>query len=300
MRWEAADFRVGLAVLGALAILLGTALWLSPTITDSTRPLYAVYDRIDGIGDHADVLLSGYRVGRVSDIDPVVRDDGSLVFRVRMQLDWTLDGGRPLPLREGTTARLVTPLAFGSSYIVLDVPPIGERLEPGATIPGTRAAAAVDQMQTMAEHLTGEVTLTLSTARDVAMDLGRTMTAARHLMDTLTQTARVMERGATAAADGLPQLIASMQKELAVADSLLQELRPIGPAARASLDSAGLLMSDSRRAVNELTRALGTNAPKVDAIIANLDTTTRLLTHFSREVSRRPLKVLTGVGEAKP
>ena len=298
MKWEAADFRVGLAVLGAIAILIGTALWLSPTITDPAQPLYTEYDRIDGIATQADVMLSGYRVGRVSDIRPVIRDDGSLAFRVRMQVNWTLDDGRPLPVREGTRARLVTPFPIGAGYIALEVPTTGERLSPGATVSGVRAGATVDQMQTMAERITGEVTQTLVTARDVARDLSKTMVTARALMDTLTSTARVVERGATVAADALPTLLAGMQRELNLADSLLQELRPLGPAARASLDSANRLMGDSRRAINELTKAMGTNGPKVEAIMANLDTTTRLLTHFSREVSRRPLKVLTGVGES--
>ena len=296
MKWEAADFRVGLVVIGAVAILLATAIWLSPTITDRSKPLYTEYDRIDGIAEQAAVMLNGYAIGRVASIEPVIRADSSLAFRVRMQVRWTLANGAPIPLREGTKARLVMPFPIGAGFINLEVPAgVGERLQPGDVVPGVRASAAVDQMQTMAEQLGGEMTTTLVTARKVADDLSRTMLSARILMDTLHRTVETVHRGAAVASAAVPDIVNGLRKELAVADSLLQALRPLAPAAQASLDSANLLMADSRRTVNEMSRALNEKMPQISSIIANLDTTTVLLTHFSRQISDRPLRVLTGV-----
>lgn len=301
MKWEAADLRVGLVVLGAVAILLATAIWLSPTITDRSKPLYTEYDRIDGIAEQASVMLNGYAIGRVADIEPVIRSDSSLAFRVRMQIRWTLSNGAAIPLRDGTKARLVTPFPIGAGYINLEAPAAGgRRLQPGAFVPGVRASAGMDQMQTMAEQLSGEMTSTMVAARKVAGELSRTMLTARTLMDTLHETVSTVHRGATTATAAVPELVAGLRRELAVADSLLQAMRPLVPAAHASIDSANLLMADSRRTVNEMSRTMNMKLPEITRIVANLDTTTALLTHFSREISRRPLKVLTGVKATPP
>lgn len=301
MKWEAADLRVGLVVIGAIAILLATAIWLSPAITDRSEPLYTEYDRIDGIAENASVMLNGYAIGRVASIEPVIRSDSALAFRVRMQLRWTLANGAPIPLREGTKAKLVMPFPIGAGFINLEVPHgTGERLQPGDVVPGIRANAAVDQMQSMAEQLGGEVTTTLVTARKVADDLSRTMLSARILMDTLHRTVETVHRGATLATAAVPEIVNGLRKELAVADSLLQSLRPLAPAAKASIDSANLLMADSRRAVNEMSKVVNDKLPQIDRIIANLDTTTILLTHLSRQISDRPLRVLTGVKAPAP
>ena len=301
MKWEAADLRVGLVALGAVAILIATAIWLSPTITDRSKPLYTEYDRIDGIAEQANVMLNGYAIGRVADIEPLIRADSSLAFRVRMQVRWTLANGAPIPLREGTKARLVTPFPIGAGFINLEAPAgNGRRLEPGSTVPGIRASAGMDQLQTMAEQLGGEMTTTMVAARKVAAELSRTMTTARTLMDTLHQTVSTVHRGATQATDAVPELIGGLRRELAMADSLLQALRPLAPAARASIDSANLLMADSRRTVNEMSRTMTTKMPEITRIVANLDTTTTLLTNFSRQISKRPLRVLTGVKETPP
>jgi ABC-type transporter Mla subunit MlaD len=296
MKWEAADLRVGAVVLSAVAILLATAIWLSPAITDRSKPLYTEYDRIDGIAENASVMLNGYAIGRVASIEPVIRADSSLAFRVRMQLRWTLANGAPIPLRDGTKAKLVLPFPIGAGFINLEVPAgRGERLQPGDVVPGIRANAAVDQMQTMAEQLGGEMTTTLITARKVADDLSRTMFSARVLMDTLHRTVETVHRGAALATAAVPDIVNGLRQELAVADSLLQSLRPLVPAAKASIDSANLLMADSRKAVNEMSQAVNSKLPEIDRIIANLDTTTVLLTHLSRQISDRPLRVLTGV-----
>ena len=301
MKWEAADLRVGLVVLGAVAILLATAIWLSPAITDRSKPLYTEYDRIDGIAENASVMLNGYAIGRVASIEPVIRSDSALAFRVRMQLRWTLANGAPIPLREGTKAKLVMPFPIGAGFINLEVPHgTGERLQPGDVVPGIRANAAVDQMQTMAEQLGGEMTTTLVTARKVADDLSRTMLSARVLMDTLHRTVETVHRGASVASAAVPDIVNGLRQELAVADSLLQSLRPLVPAAKASIDSANLLMTDSRRAVNEMSQAVNEKLPEIGRIIANLDTTTVLLTHLSRQISDRPLRVLTGVKAPPP
>ena len=63
------EFAVGLAVLAALALVIGGALWLSETDIKQKKAIYAARFRtIGGLGVGAPVTLRGVRVGRVEAI----------------------------------------------------------------------------------------------------------------------------------------------------------------------------------------------------------------------------------------
>lgn len=286
MKWESSDFTVGAVVVGAALILLAAFLWLSPAVSARTYPLYTEFDRIDGLGQQANVTLRGYTVGSVGAIEPRVASDGSLHFRVRLDIQSTLESGDSLRLPEGTSARLVPPPVIGAGFIVLD-PPLsgGAPLEPGATLPGLRATAIVEQMQGISGDVSGQVVETMVTGRE--------------LMDSVTSAVLIANRAMLQTSSAIPTLVAGLERQLAVTQQLTEELRghinTLTPATIASIDSATLLLSDSRRLVNDLQAMVGTTAPEMRDILANLDTTSVLLTHFVRQVSARPWKVMTGV-----
>ena len=297
MKWERSDFRVGAAVLAVMTLVVASVLWLSPGL-GSSGALYADFTRVDGLAVQAPVHLNGYAVGRVDRIEPRSAERGGLVFRVRMTLDWRLPSGDSLPLAVGTTARLTPPavqLGGGFSLGTIDLMPPpegGAPLRPGATIPGVRTPAMVDVWQTI--------------ATDLSADMSRTFAAIRALTDTLTLTARSVSRASdsttamTISIDramnrDVPALMASLQRDLATADTLMRELRRVSPAALAGMDSARVLLGDSRRLVADLGRILGDREPQLDRVLANLDTTSALLQHFVRQVSQKPTRVLTGV-----
>ena len=54
------------------------------------------------------------------------------------------------------------------------------------------------------------------------------------------------------------------------------------------------LLSDSRALIARLDQTIATQTPAIASILANLDTTTMLLEHVSRQVAYRPLSVLRG------
>ena len=60
------EFAVGLAVLAALALVIGGALWLSETDVNQKQQTYtARFRTVGGLGIGAPVTLRGVRVGRV-------------------------------------------------------------------------------------------------------------------------------------------------------------------------------------------------------------------------------------------
>ena len=56
-----------------------------------------------------------------------------------------------------------------------------------------------------------------------------------------------------------------------------------------------LLLGDSRIAIARATEFLDNNEPQLASTIANLDQASAVLNNLLKEVSRRPIKALTGV-----
>lgn len=293
MKWEPADLTVGAVVLGAALILAATLVWLSPAVSQRSYPIFAEFDRIDGIAERAPVYLRGYEVGRVSAITPHLDEGGELVFRVQLNVYRRLASGDSLHLPVGTRARLMPPPVIGTASIVLQ-PPLrgGAPLEPGDVIPGEREPAILDQVQTLTVELAGELT--------------DAMVSARILIDTLTRTVREANRTVSSAnravetlGDELPALLAAVHSQVDAAGLLLDELRSqtgtLLPAAGASIDSLQIVISDSRKLVADVQRLLAASEPEITTILANLDSTALLLHHFVRQISDRPWRIFTGV-----
>lgn len=296
MKWERSDLGVGLAVVGAIVVLVGTLLWLSPAVSRDTYPLETEFSQIGGIAEQAPVYLRGYEVGRVASIEPRLGDDGNLVFRLRMNIQASVGSGDSLLLPVGTIARLVPPPVIGSGFITLDLPPDGGRgdyLEPGAFIPGMRDTPVLDRVQTVSDSLTTELAVTLESARG--------------LMGTLNETAGAAGGMIAGTSREVPLLIGDLRQELALAQQLTADLRThmatLVPSTVATIDSTQRVLSDTRALIQRLDATIAGQTPAIASILANLDTTTMLLEHVSRQVAYRPLSVLRGwqppVGEMR-
>lgn len=287
MKWERADLGVGLAVVGAIVVLMATLLWLSPAVSRDTYSLETEFAQIGGIAEQNPVYLRGYAVGRVADIAPHMGQDGRLSFIVRLNIQSSLASGDSLLLPVGTIARLVPALPVGSGSIVLELPPVEQRsafLEPGARIPGIRDTPLVDRVQTITDSMTTELAYTLETARD--------------LMGTLDQTAGMASGMIASTATDVPAMLRELRQELVLAQQLTREMRDhmasLVPTAVATIDSTQALLAESRALLRRLDTTLEEQTPAITSIIANLDTTALLLEHVSRQVAYRPLSVLRG------
>lgn len=286
MKWESSDFAVGAVVVAASVILLGSFLWLSPAVAGGTYPLYTEFDRIDGVNTQSNVVLRGYTVGRVGAIEPRIEADGSLRFRVQLDIESRIASGDSLLLPQGTTARLVPPPVIGAGFILLETPQTGAPpLPPGSSLPGVRNTAIMEQVQVLTEDLSTEV---LST-----------MTVAQSLMDSVTAAVVTAKRTLNETSSAIPPLVRSLEQQLEATAELTADLQrqvnTIGPAALATIDSVSRLLSDSRMLVRDLHGTLDAASPEIRQIVSHLDTTTILLTHFVREVTKRPLRILSGV-----
>ncbi|MDD8042386.1 MAG: outer membrane lipid asymmetry maintenance protein MlaD [Verrucomicrobiota bacterium] len=105
------DFIVGLFVLAALVTIVFLSLGVGGLAYSTGTPLrlYANFDEIAGLKTRAPVVISGVKVGQVTEI--VLNDD----FRARVVID--VDGSLELPV--DTSASIITSGVLGDRYISL-------------------------------------------------------------------------------------------------------------------------------------------------------------------------------------
>ncbi len=296
MKYDRMDVAVGFLV---LTFIVGTVFGMGALTkkakTIDVDPLYTDVEKLDGLGAQSPVFLSGYQIGRVDDIQPVVERNGKLHFKLRLNIKWTTDQGTYLPLNDGMRARIMPPpiAVFGSGMIALEqVGPMGKALKPGDAVTSITTMALVDQMQHLTDTLTLDVRRTLASARQLLAGADKAIAEA-------TTTARTANEVAIQTRDQLPMLIKSLNTELALVDTTIRRVSDVSPAAMAALDSVRRLVGDSRVTMARLNTLVDRHEPAVTSVMASLDTTSLLLQNFVRQLSEKPLRALTGVSVPK-
>jgi ABC-type transporter Mla subunit MlaD len=288
MKWERTDLTVGAVVVLSILIVASALAWTSFNRGRGAMELYTAFDRIDGIAERAVVQLHGYPIGRVEAIEPRADAEGRLFFRVRLSVSSRLASGDTLRLPEGTRAVLTPPaVPIGSGVVVLETPAEGGiPLLSGATIPGTRAFAALDQVQTLTTDLGGEVTQTLA--------------GTRSLMDSLAITLGRTNQALQITTASLPSLLGGLQEELVTVNALTADARvhmgELMPRAGGMMDSVTIMLGQSREMLTGVSRLLTQQEDELVGMMANVDTT---LYHI-KQITRRPYRIFTGVRTRMP
>ena len=122
------EFKVGvLVVLGGVLLVLGVDYLKGFNPLGNGREFHAIYDRIDGLAASNPVIVNGFKVGQVSNIDFDRSGQGALHVTFLIE--------QPnLQLTGGTVARIVSNDLFGTKAIDL-IPGRGTELaQPGDTL----------------------------------------------------------------------------------------------------------------------------------------------------------------------
>ncbi|MGH0036761.1 MAG: outer membrane lipid asymmetry maintenance protein MlaD [Myxococcota bacterium] len=123
---------LGIAAIAYLSIQVGGLSYTGP----GGLRLVAVFDEIGGLSNRAPVVISGVKVGQVSDITL----DEDLRARVVMDLDASLE----LPI--DTSASIRTAGLLGSQFIALEPGGEVELLVPGDVIDFTESALNLEKL----------------------------------------------------------------------------------------------------------------------------------------------------------
>lgn len=292
MKWDNTDLKVGFLVIGALLVGVASFVWVGRIGRQNVAPLYTDVTDVQGIATESPVFLNGFAVGRVSEVRPRVGEGGQLLFRLRMDILWRLDESA-IPLHQGLRARIQPPtLDIGRGSIVLEMPPddgtTKVALRPGEVVPSVKMGGTTNRMQLVVDSVGRDLRLVIAQMDKLVKSLDVTV---RTATSTITSANTVL----TQVNRDLPAVMTSVRSNLANADSLIKGLHAVTPATVATLDSVRALLGDSRVAVARATEFLDTNEPQIASTLANLDQASAVLSNLLREVSRRPIKALTGV-----
>jgi ABC-type transporter Mla subunit MlaD len=291
MKWDNTDLKVGIMVLGAIIVGVASFLWVGQRLGRDIAPLYTDVADVQGIGAESPVFLNGFNVGRVSEVRPLIGKDGQLLFRLRMDIQWRLDEEAPLPLHQGLRARVVPPaLDIGRGSIVLEIPEQTTRvaLKPGDVVPSVKIGGTTNRMQLVVDSVGRDLRLAIASVETLVKSLEVTVASA-------TKTMRSANDMIASVNGEVPGIMSGVKKSLASADSLMNTLHTVTPATIATLDSVRALLGDSRTAIARATEFLDNNQPQITSTLANLDQASAVLSNLLEEVSKRPIKAITGV-----
>jgi phospholipid/cholesterol/gamma-HCH transport system substrate-binding protein len=291
------DNRVNYVVVGSFVLLvlvgLVVAIALLAGRTGATDTYYARFDRVNGLAFGTQVLYQGYRVGQVEEVEPVA-EPGQRRFRVELSVKqgWPIDRAARVNI---TQAGLLGALA-------LDIQGGGapERLEPGSEIASAEAPDVLQLVQSVAgnvaELMEGSVRPVLET---VAREVPELLASARSFASQLEQTGQRVNALLDAEnADRLRNVVRnaeSVSADLAaVTGELEQTRRRLDDTMTALQRLVEENSDDVGRASADLQYTLETIARSVDGVTYNLESMSRNMNEFSRQVRGNPGVLLRG------
>ena len=147
------EFKVGLLAVVSITILyLGFNFLKGSDLFSTNNTYYAIYENIDGLNISNPVLLNGFSVGRVSDIEILQNRQNRLLVSLDIDDDQVLG--------QGTWAVIKSDI-LGSMAVHLDSVQVGRRLAEGDTLNAMLYKGITEQLTATAMPLVDQVELTL-------------------------------------------------------------------------------------------------------------------------------------------
>ena len=280
---------MGIFVLVTIGVLAG-ALVLTSGALEGRYDLYVRTDEAEGLTQDTRVVLQGLSIGRVSQINPHLdAHTNTLNFVVRLSVRERFPDGTRLQLPAGTQAQITPPpTVVGPSQIQLVMPaasPGVRFLQAGDTLDAERRTSVMDALGEIAVEVHTELETILQNTRDLLAQTSRTVEATQALLsDARPQVAQVLAR-----------VDSSLQRTESILAQVEPRVGPVTDSVLATLASSHelLIELDSLTTIGQ-TIALENREELSDAI-EKLSRAAVILQHFADQISRRPLRFLTGV-----
>ncbi|HEU4665577.1 MAG TPA: MlaD family protein [Dokdonella sp.] len=285
---------VGAVVVGAIALLLVALALITGRGVASTD--YVVrYRNVTGLRYGAPVFYEGFRIGQVGAVTPERSVEGTrykVVLSVRR--DWPIPVDSPARLQSsGLLADVSIGIHEGASR---------DKLAPGGELKGIEGADIFAAMN----ELAGQVSeLTRTQIAPLIQTLSQRVDSITGTIDKTTplileQTRALLER-ANHASDAINDLLKPENR--AAVGAILGEVRNLGAElrkTRATLDQAlgelaGIAKDnrpDVRSAVQDLSSVLSALSARMDVITHHLESSSRNLDEFSREIRSHPNRLI--------
>jgi ABC-type transporter Mla subunit MlaD len=241
------------------------------------------------------IYMQGLEVGRIAAINPrlVAGNHDSIEFVVRAEMLAQFPDGTPLRLRRGTDAELEQGL-LGGSTLLLDVHgnSHAQLAVTGDTIEMHRRTPAMEQIGTLAGDLREKIGAALEAAT-------LTLASVRHLADSMTNATGTARRFVAGIQPGTERTLNEAAQSMARMRQMLDTtenrsgitLRQLD----ATLEQSRRLMASTDSLTRLLTAMGGENRPAIREVLENSRLLTEQTTYLMEALSRRPMRVMSGV-----
>jgi|SRR5438132_6979513 len=298
---------VGLFVLAAAALLIGTVLSVAGTFSRGNIPHRAYFKFAGGLQPGAAVRFGGMKAGSVQGVrvDP---DDST-----RIEVDFNV--ARGIPLKADSVAKITSLGALGDNYVELST---GTRqaaaAAPGSVVRSTESMSFSDLgdkvgelqpmvrqvLQTLNERL-NELQITVARANDLLSDRNRSnITAALGNANSMLAESRpkvsVTLTNVQTASAQLRPLLDDLKKTMAQANAALGHIDAVVLENRQDLRSSVAELRQTvltaSSVVDQLDRTLSYNADNIDQTLENVRVITQHLKDLTETLKRRPYTLI--------
>ena len=270
-----------------LAMLFALIIWIALLSgrTGATDDYHVVFDNVMGLKTGVEILYEGYPVGLIEDISPVEQDG-----RRRYRIDVTVQRGWPIP--DDSRATITAPGLLSAVVIDIESGESETALEPGSEIPSEEAAdvfAVVNEvgekLQPLLESLARDTPTILSNVQTFTNELNRTVDQINALLDP-TNVGRIK------------QILANLESTTSDFATVANDLNRTRGQVDHLIERVDQMLDtddgEVGQAMVDLNHSLESVARHIDAITDNLETTTRNMNEFSRQIRENPGVIIRG------
>lgn len=257
------------AALCLFAMFWGVNFLKGKNIFSSSNLYYAVFTSIDGLENTNDVLINGFKVGLVKNIE--FHDVRSGKFLVTLMI------GKKYEIPRKTVAKLISSDIMGSKAIKLEVSPGTDYYHPGDTLPTAIELGLIHQ-------LSGQMVPVKEKAESLMVGLENSLRVFNEVFN--EQNREQLTEGIA----NLNRTLYSVSRSAAAIDTMLNS--PGGPL-RNTIANAEAISSNLRKSNRELTSIIKNFAAASDSLakvnivqtMSKLDTATRALSSILLKIS---------------
>ena len=287
------DALIGVFVVGALLVLL-TAIYFTQGWNRRTWPVYITAASAEGLNSDTKVYLQGLEIGRVNSVSPRIGGTGPLTFLVQLTLDLRFANDSLVQIPRGTRALIAEASFVGGASISLETPAIGAgvMVEPGDTLDGIPRPSPLGQIAQVADSLARQVSLVLADTRRLLADVDGTVRDVR----TQVGAAGPRVQSSLAAVDaGLKHLEPTLRHTAALAATADSGFRPLQDSLSRTLAAARQLLLRLDTLTSTTQQVASENRADLRTTVAQMKVVGLQLEYFLEQLSRRPLRMITGI-----
>jgi ABC-type transporter Mla subunit MlaD len=285
------DLIVGIFVILVVATVV-TALVETQGWGTKRRALFIHTTDVRDLRVDTKIYLQGLEVGRIAVINPKPGAGGALEFLIRADILALFPDGTPLRLNRGTDAELEQNVLGGSTLQLVVHGTSRDTLKTGEIIELQRRTPAMEAFSNLASGLKDRIAATLEATT-------LTLNSVRHLADSLriaTGTARQFVAGIQPGTERtLNEVSASMARMRDLLDTTDVRSGITLRQLNATFEQSRRLMSSTDSLTRLLVAMGGENRPAIREVLENSRLLSQQTIFLMEALSRRPMRVMTGV-----